>query len=198
MLLVRTVYTLPRMDPITELLDRASQGDSTAANQLVPLIYDRLRAIAHRQLAQQPRGQTLATTALVHEAYLALFAGNEPAWPDRARFFAYTAKAMRNILIDNARRRLADKRGGAGSERVDIAAIEIGVDDNGLDLLALDQALTQMASDHPRLVSVVEMRFFAGLSVEDTAAALGIDARTVKRDWQKAHAYINQALGRTA
>ncbi len=183
------------MAEITELLDRASRGDSAAANQLVPMIYDRLRAMAHRQLAQEPRGQTLATTGLVHEAYIALFGGAELAWPDRGRFFAYTAKAMRSILIDTARRRLADKRGGM-AERVDIADIEIGVDDNSLDLLALDQALTQMASDHPRLVNVVELRFFAGLSVEDTAAVLDIDPRSVKRDWQKAHAYINRALGR--
>ncbi len=183
------------MAAITELLDLASRGDSAAANQLVPMIYDRLRAIAHRQLSQDPRGQTLATTALVHEAYIALFGGAELAWPDRGRFFAYTAKAMRSILIDSARRRLAVKRGGK-EERVDVAALEIVVDDNGLDLLALDQALNKLAIDHPRLVEVVELRFFAGLSVEDTAAALGVDPRTVKRDWQKAHAYIQHALGR--
>jgi RNA polymerase sigma factor (TIGR02999 family) len=186
------------MADITELLDRANRGDSAAANALVPMIYDRLRAIAHRQLAQEPHQKTLATTALVHEAYLSLFGGAELAWPDRGRFFAYTAKAMRNILIDNARRRLADKRGGGAVEKVDIAAIEVAIDDNNLDLLALDQALTQMASDHPRLVEVVELRFFAGLSVEDTASALDVDPRTVKRDWQKAHAYINRALGRKA
>lgn len=186
------------MSEITELLDRAGRGDSAAANELLPMIYDRLRAIARRQLAQDPRQRTLATTALVHETYLAVFGGAEVAWPDRARFFAYTAKAMRSILIDSARRRLAEKRGGGIGEHVDLADIEIAVEDNGMDLLALDQALTQMASDHPRLVSVVELRFFAGLSVEDTAAALDVDPRTVKRDWQKAHAYINRALGRTA
>ncbi|HEY2346662.1 MAG TPA: ECF-type sigma factor [Xanthomonadaceae bacterium] len=184
------------MSEITELLDRAGRGDGAAVNVLLPMIYDQLRAIAHRQLAQDPRQRTLATTALVHETYLAVFGGAELAWPDRARFFAYTAKAMRNILIDSARRRMAEKRGGS-SAHVDLADIEIAVDDNGLDLLALDQALTTMASDHPRLVSVVELRFFAGLSVDDTAAALAVDPRTVKRDWQKAHAYINRALGRT-
>jgi len=181
------------MSDVTQLLARAVQGETNATNQLMPLIYERLCAIAHRQLADAPRRQTLSTTDLVHEAYLALFGDAGLAWSDRGHFFAYAAKTMRHILIDRARRRLASKRGGE-VERVDVADIAIGVDDDSIALLELDQALTRMADEHPRLVQVLELRFFAGLSVEDTAAALDVDPRTVKRDWRKARAFLNVAL----
>ena len=182
------------MAEITQLLTRAAQGEATANNQLMPMIYDRLHAIAQRELAHPPQRHTLSATDLVHEAYLALFGNADVAWGDRGHFFAYAAKTMRRILIERARRRLADKRGGV-AERVDIADISIGVDDESIALLALDQALTSMEADHPRLVKVLELRFFAGLSVEDTAASLNVDARTVKRDWRKARAFLNVALG---
>jgi len=182
------------MPEITQLLARAALGETEATNQLMPMIYERLCTIAHRQLANPPQRHTLSTTDLVHEAYLALFGDAELAWGDRGHFFAYAAKTMRHILIERARRRLADKRGGE-VERVDIADISISVGDDSVALLALDQALTSMEADHPRLVKVLELRFFAGLSVEDTAASLDVDPRTVKRDWRKARAFLNVALG---
>lgn len=182
--------------PITQLLERVAQGEAAAVDELMPMIYDRLRAIAHRQLVGVSGPVTLSTTALVNEAYLALFDQAKPAWSDRGHFFSYAAKAMRSLLIDRARRRLADKRGGA-VEPLDVAEIEIRVDDECLELLALDQALTRIAVEHPRCAQVVELRFFAGLSVEDTAASLSVTTRSVERDWQKARAFINQQLGRS-
>ncbi len=182
------------MSEITQLLKRAAQGEAAATNQLMPMIYDRLRAVAHYQLDHVPQRRTLETTALVHEAYLALFNNEDLDWNDRAHFFSYAAKTMRRILISNARRGTADKRGGE-AERIDIADVSIAIHDDTLDLLALDQALTQMTTDHPRLVEILELRFFAGLSVEDTAAALNIDDRTVIRDWRKARAFLNLAMG---
>jgi RNA polymerase sigma factor (TIGR02999 family) len=182
------------MTEITQLLARAAQGEAEATNQLMPMIYERLCTIAHRQLANPLQRQTLSTTDLVHEAYLALFGDAELAWHDRGHFFAYAARTMRHILIDRARGRLAGKRGGE-VERIDIADVTVGVDGESMALLELDQALTQMKTEHPRLVQVVELRFFAGLSVEDTASSLGIDARTVKRDWRKARAFLIVAFG---
>ncbi len=181
------------MTEITQLLERASQGENAAANQLMPIIYERLRAMAHRQLVQERQGMTLATTGLVNEAYLELFGETPLSWNDSSHFFAYAATAMRNILIDRARRRLAQKR-GAEIPHMDVVESEIPVDDECESLLAMDQALTQMAQAHPRLVKVVEMRFFAGLSVEETATALNIDPRSVERDWHKARAFINRVV----
>jgi RNA polymerase sigma factor (TIGR02999 family) len=182
------------MTEITQLLSRAAQGETEASNQLMPMIYEQLCTVAHRQLAHRALRQTLSTTDLVHEAYLALFGDAELAWRDRGHFFAYAARTMRHILIDRTRGRLASKRGG-DIERVDIDDVAIGIDGESMALLELDQALTRMEAEHPRLVQVVELRFFAGLSVEDAAALLEVDPRTVKRDWRKARAFLNVALG---
>ncbi len=178
------------MTEITQLLSRAAQGENTAVDELMPIIYDRLRAIAHGQLRRETPSMTLATTGLVHEAYLALFGDSDISWRDRGHFFAYAATAMRSILTDRARKRLTQKRHSeaeTGGNKADVP-----MDDECMDLLALDQALLQMAELHPRLVKVVELRFFAGLSIEEAAAALGVDTRTVQRDWQKARAFINR------
>lgn len=180
------------MSEITKLLALAAEGQTASANALMPLIYERLRVIAHRQLAGE-RSWTIATTGLVHEAYLQLFGDANLSWRDRGHFFAYAATAMRHILIDRARQRLSQKQGGA-HVKVDVDEVEVKIDDDCVDLLALDQALGRMAVDHPRLVQMIEMRFFAGLSIEEVGQALEIDARTVKRDWQKARAFIHQAL----
>lgn len=189
--------TLTAMPDITQLLKGAGSGDSAAANELLPLIYARLKELARRLLTHESDAPSLATTALVHDAYLSLFGGAELDWRDRGHFFAYAARAMRNLLIDHARRRLADKRGG-GLRPVGLQVQDIEQPDDSLDLLALDQALTALAGTHPRLVQVVELRFFAGLSVEETAAGLGVDARTVLRDWQKARAFIYERMGHDA
>ena len=184
------------MSEITLLLERATRGEQGAANELMPMIYDRLRSIAHRAIALDSSGRTLATTGLVHEAYIALFGGDvQMSWRDRAQFYTYAATSMRRILIDRARSRMADKRDNSAG-RQNLTAGDLCVADDSVDLLAMDQVLKQLALHHPRLVQVVELRFFAGLSVEDVAASLNIDPRSVKRDWQKARAYINRALER--
>jgi RNA polymerase sigma factor (TIGR02999 family) len=182
------------MSEITQLLERAAQGETAASNQLMPMIYEQLCTLAHRQLSHRPQLQTLSTTDLVHEAYLALFGDTELAWSDRSHFFAYAARTMRHILINRTRSRMANKRGG-DVNRVDIDDISIGIDGESIALLQLDQALTQLEAEHPRLVQVVELRFFAGRSVEETAALLDVDPRTVKRDWRKARAFLTVALG---
>lgn len=182
------------MNDITSLLEHAGKGDSVAANQLMPLIYDRLQAIARRQLASESQQITLTTTALVHEAYLAMLGDTRLEWSSREHFFSCAAKIMRNILIDGARRRLAHKHGG-NSERKDIAEVQISVDDECLELVALEQALVRVEQLHPRLASVIELRFFAGLSVADTAALLQVDPRSIERDWHKARAFIHREMG---
>lgn len=183
------------MSGITQLLSRAAGGEEAAVSLLLPMIYDQLRAIAHRQLGREHGPKSLATTALVNEAYLALFGESDLDWNDRGHFFAFAATAMRNILIDRVRRRVAEKHGGAAL-RVDIEDTQIVIDDDSIDLLALDQALTQMAEAHPRLVQVVELRFFAGLSADEVASSLNVDLSTVVRDWRKARAFLYRALGR--
>lgn len=182
------------MADITQLMNRAGDGDADAANVVFPLVYARLKEIARRQLGRESDSPSLATTGLVHDAYLALFGGREPNWRDRSHFFAYAARAMRSILIDRARHRLRDKRGG-GAQQIELPVQELVADDDCMDLLALDQALNLLASTHPRLVQVVELRFFAGLSVLDVAGVLEVDERTIERDWRKARALIYDSMG---
>lgn len=184
---------LQQTTPITQLLQRAANGESMAAEQVMPIIYERLRELAHRHLMRSPQQRTLATTSLVHEAYLLLFGNDKLSWKDRGHFFAYAAKSMRNILIDRAKAHLTDKRSGK-LERMDLDDFDIEVDNECVDLIALDQILTQMAGTFPRLVLVVELRFFVGLSIEDTAKSLAVQTRSVERDWQKARAFIHRAL----
>lgn len=181
------------MADITELLVRARSGDAAAVGTLMPLVYERLRELAHRQLGAESGPRTLNTTGLVHELYLNLVQREEIPGADRARFFAYAATAMRHILVDEARKRLAEKRGGGG-ERVDLESCTIALDAEAHDVIAIDQALTALKQQSPRLAQVVEMRFFAGMSVEDTATALQIDPRSIVRDWQKARLFLHRAL----
>jgi RNA polymerase sigma factor (TIGR02999 family) len=177
---------------VTELLRQLSMGQQSAEDKLLPLVYSELKRMAHRQLKSERPGHTLNTTALVHEAYLRL--GLERiSWQDRAHFFAVAARAMRRVLIDYAEARRAEKRsGGAAHVALDetVAAPERRVD----DLLALDEALNRLAQKDPRQVSVVECHVFAGMSLEDTATALGISPATVSRDWALARAWLNRAL----
>jgi RNA polymerase sigma factor (TIGR02999 family) len=161
-------------------------------NDWMPQVYQSLRELARRHLAGERAGQTLSTTALVHEAWLS-FSDASPSFHDRAQFHAYAAMTMRHILIDHARRRMAHKRGG-GEVRLDIDAIEVPVDDAACELLALDRALDRLAALEPRLSQVVELRFFAGLSVEQTAEALDIVPRSVVRDWARARVFLREAM----
>jgi RNA polymerase sigma factor (TIGR02999 family) len=179
-------------DDVTRLLISLREGRREALNDLFPLVYEELRAIARRRM---PVGgeQTLGTTALVHEAYLKLFDHTRLTVNDRSHFYALAARAMRQILIDHARRRGAAKRGG-DLRRLDLDDATIAVEDRAGELLALDEALQRLARLDERMGQVVELRFFGGLSVDETAEVLGVDPRTVKRDWRKARAVLYQEL----
>src|SRR5262245_56707392 len=159
------------MDAISEVLNAIGQGDPHAASQLLPLVYDELRQLAAQKLAHESPGQTLQPTALVHEAYLRLVASGEgaaprdPSWDGRGHFFAAAAEAMRRILVDNARRKQSSKHGGH-LERVDLLGHDVSVEPPPEEVLALDQALTQLAAEDPAAAQVVQMHFFAGLPIE--------------------------------
>ncbi len=166
---------------------RLADGDA-----LMPQVYQRLRELARRQLAGERGAQTLNTTALVHEAWLDLVE-RMPGFSDRGHFYAYAATAMRHILVDHARRRTAIKRGG-NETPLDIDDHDIPVNHVAAEMLALDRALDRLAALEPRLSQVVELRFFAGLSVEETAGALGIVSRSVVRDWARAQVFLREAM----
>ena len=174
---------------ITKLLRAVSSGSEDAVSRLFEIVYEDLRARARAQLAGSAP-QTLGATALVHEAYLKLTAGDAQEWNDRAHFYGVAATAMRHIAIDHARARNAQRRGG-GAGKVDIDIAQIPLEDGSDSLLALDAALDALADRSDRLARLVELRFFAGLSVEDSASALAMSPRTVKRDWRIARAFIH-------
>jgi RNA polymerase sigma factor (TIGR02999 family) len=182
------------MNEITQILNAIEQGDPHAAGQLLPLVYDELRRLAAQKLAQEAPGQTLQPTALVHEAYLRLLGdGQEQRWDHRGHFFAACAEAMRRILVDNARRRGAQKRGGKGRrvEWNDQFALAEAPDDN---LLALDEALGELEQHDPRTAQLVKLRYFSGLSHQQAAEALGIPRRVADRLWAVAKAWLYQRM----
>lgn len=170
-------------------------GDRGAFDRLFPLVYEELRILARRQIRRAPGERALGTTTLLHEAYLRLVDQTRVVVQDRRHFFALAARAMRHILVDEARRRDADKRGGGASAApLDDDAIAAPVGEPGTDLVAVDRALGRLETADPRLAKIVELRFFGGLSVEETAEALELSPRTVKRDWQKARAFLYHEL----
>lgn len=182
---------------ITRLLVALREGDQNAVDGLLPLLYGELHAMAHRQLSHNRFNQTLNTTALVHEAYLKLVDAEGARFEDRNHFFAVSARAMRQIVIDYARRRHAQKRGGGAAHTLlddDLDGSALQVDAQAETLLALDEALSRLAEVDPRLVQVVEMRFFGGLSVEEVARALGVSEVTVKRDTRAARAFLRREM----
>ena len=180
-------------DEITEFLIAHRDGDTDAFEQLVPLVYDDLRGIAHQQLSRMRPGQTLNTTALVHEAYLKLVDQTRAEINDRAHFFALAARAMRQIVIDYSRHRAAAKRGG-GVRPVSLDTMEIAVVEQAEELLAIDEALNRLSRLNERLTRVFECRFFAGLTEKETAEALTLSLRTVQRDWMKGKAWMRHEL----
>lgn len=173
----------------TDLLETAENGDENALDQLVPRVYDELRALAHSRLANERHQDSLQTTALVHEVYLRLVDDSRVTQRGRAYFFAAVSRAMRQILVDRARRRLAVKR-GEGVELVSLDDDQAAVDAYAAELVDLDEALGRLAARSPRHARVVELRYFAGLSVEQAAEVLGVSPRTVKSDWSMARAWL--------
>lgn len=168
-------------------------GEPAAVERLFPLVYDELRRIAHRQIGREHAGHTLDTTGLVHEAYLKLVDQTRAQWTDRSHFFAVAATAMRRILVDYARRYRTDKR-GAEPRRVSLTDDMLVAEERADTLLAVDEALTELARIDERLSRVVECRFFAGLTEDETAEVLGVTARTVRRDWTKAKGWLHRTL----
>ena len=178
---------------VTELLARHRGGDAEAMALLMPLVYEELRRLARRQVGGGGRDATLDTTALVHEAFVKLSESERPLWQDRCHFMALAATAMRQILVDHARRRSAGKRGG-GVRPMPLDEARIVVEEQAETLVAMDDALQELARLNPRLGQVVEFRFFGGMTNPEMAEALAVDERTVRRDWQKARAWLHQAL----
>jgi RNA polymerase sigma factor (TIGR02999 family) len=182
------------MNDVTHILSAIEQGDPKAAEQLLPLVYDELRKLAAQRLLEEKPGQTLQATALVHEAYLRLVGVRiEQRWDSRGHFFAAAAEAMRRILLNRARDKKRVKRGGA-CRRVDLDQIEIALDTSDEQLIALDEAMTQLELEDADAARLVKLRFFTGLTQNDAAAALGLAARTAERQWAYARAWLYARL----
>jgi RNA polymerase sigma factor (TIGR02999 family) len=179
------------MIAITQLLHAAHAGDHQAASQLLPLLYDELRQLAAARIAHEKPGQTLNATALVHEAYLRLVGDQQ--FEGRGHFFAAAAEAMRRILVESARRKARLKRGGERT-RVDLDKLSPAAVEAAEELVDLDEALTVLGTEEPTIVAVVQLRYFAGFTIEETAAALGISVRTANRHWAYARAWLFDRL----
>jgi RNA polymerase sigma factor (TIGR02999 family) len=187
-------YLALTMTDVTRILSAVERGDPHAAEVLLPLVYDELRKLAARKLSQEKPGQTLDATALVHEAYLRIV-GNDPdkSWQGRPHFFAAAAEAMRRILVEQARRKSRRKRGGE-RRRLGLHAAEPTVQGPNVDVLAVDEALTQLASKHPDKADLVKLRYFAGLTLPEAASVLGLSTPTAERSWRYARAWLARQL----
>lgn len=192
---IETMSTLATSQNLTELLCEWQAGDTAALNKLTSLVYPELRRIAHRYMRHERNGHTLQTTALVNEAYLRLEREKLIKVEDRSHFFAVMARVMRHILTDHARRRMYTKHGGE-MQQVELADSEVMSIERASELIALDEALSQLGELDPRKREVVELRYFGGLSLEETAEALGISVMTVRRDWRAAKAWLFRELQR--
>lgn len=183
------------MNDVTRLLSAIQDGDPGAASQLLPLVYDELRRLAAQKLAHENAGQTLQPTALVHEAYLRLVGEENVSgiWEGRGHFFAAAAEAMRRILVESARRKNRQKRGG-GHIRQPLDPDQVAAPEVSEDLLALDEALTQLAASEPRIAQLVQLRYFGGLTIKQAAEALDISTRTADADWAYARSWLLAAI----
>jgi RNA polymerase sigma factor (TIGR02999 family) len=181
----------------TQLLLDARAGDSAAFDRLFSHVYDALRVIAHRRLVDHRPGETLDTTALVHEAYLKLVDQTRSGWRDRAHFFALASRAMRFVVVDYARARTAQKRGGRERD-VPLDAVQVAADERATDLLALADAVEELAGVSPELSRIVECHFFGGLTFDEIAEATGVSVSTVKRDWTRARAWLYRSMSPAA
>lgn len=195
--MVRPWCTLSVMGEVTQILQRITSSDAAAADELLPLIYRELRSLAARKISQENPGQTLEATALVHEAYLRLVGHQaDHNWQSRGHFYASAAEAMRRILIESARRRSRLKRGGGRVQQEvveDQLPVELPLQPH--DLMALNEALDLLEQHDPQAAQVVKLRFFAGLSIGQTAAAMDVSGKTVQREWTYARAWLGRALG---
>ena len=185
----------PSLHQITQLLKDWSDGDETARNQLMPLVYEELRRMAHQYMRKERPGHTLQTSALVHEAFVRLVDQKEVHWQNRAHFFGIAANMMRRILVDHARSRQFAKR-GADARHIGLDEVAIVSQERAADVLALDDALICFAAVDPRKSRIVELRFFGGLSIEETATVLAVSPGTVMRDWTLAKAWLRREMNR--
>ena len=181
------------MSDVTRILDRAQQGDSKAAAELLPLVYEELRRLATHKMGQEAAGQTLQATALVHEAWLRLIGDGQPRWEGRGHFFAAAAEAMRRILVENVRRKRRLRHGG-GQQRVELDETELAAEAEEDKVLQVDEALDDLAREDPVQAQVVKLRFFAGLKNEEVAEALGVSTKTVQRYWTHAKSWLYQRI----
>jgi len=179
---------------VTQLLIDWSKGDQAALDQLMPLVYSELRRLASNYLRRERQGHTLQPTALVNEAYLKLVDQRSAKWQNRAQFFGISAQLMRRILVDHARQHRAAKRGGSEQQRLSITSAEKFAKQSEIDLLALNEALDELTKMDPQQARIVELKFFGGLSIEETAEVLGIGHATVERDWKMARAWLRRQL----
>ena len=178
---------------VTSLLSQATEGDRNAANELLPLVYQQLRAIAHNQMATENPGHTLQATALVNEVFLRMFGDRQIPWENRAHFYAAAAQAMRRVLLDHAKAKGRQKRGG-GQKKLPVNVADLASLENPEQILALDAALCRLEQQNPEAAKVVRLRFYAGLSVDQTAEALEMAPRTVDRRWKFARAWLYKTL----
>ena len=185
---------MQKPEGITELLVDWSNGDQKALDKLMPLVYRELRRLASNYLRRERPGHTLQPTALVNEAYLKLIDQKNARWQNRAQFFGVAAQLMRRIMVDHARAHQADKRGGSDQQRLSITSAERLVQQPEVDLLALHEALEELATLDPQQERIVELRFFGGLSIEETAEVLGVGHATIERDWKMARAWLRRKL----
>jgi RNA polymerase sigma-70 factor (ECF subfamily) len=183
----------PLRESVTQLLIDWSRGSRTALDKLVPLVYDELRRIAQRSLRRERSDHTIQATAVVHEAYLKLIDQRHVRWQDRAHFFAVAAQVIRRILVDHARRRHAAKRGGNGKP-VSLTDVALAAEAPAVDLVALDDLLQRLAARDPRQSQIVELRFFGGLTIEETADVLRLSPATIKGEWRLARAWLYNEL----
>jgi RNA polymerase sigma factor (TIGR02999 family) len=186
--------TLPNPQELTRLLGEAARGDSAAAAGLLPLVYEQLRELARRRMVEERTDHTLQATALVHEAYMRLVGDRDVPWAGRGHFFAAAAEAMRRILIDHARAHRGPRRGG-NCRRVPLNVVDLAAPEQFEEILALDDAVSRLEQVNASLAAVVRLRFYAGLSVQETAEALGVSTRTVEREWAGARAWLFRELG---
>ena len=186
--------TPPNLDEVSQLILDWADGDQTALDKLMPLVYDELRRLAHHYMMREHPGHTLQTTALVDEAYLRLVDQTRTHWKSRAQFFGIAAQLMRRILVDHARSHLYAKRGG-GARKVALDEVAVLLPERGAELIALDDALERLSSFDSRKSRIVELRYFGGLSVEETAEILEVSTITVKRDWLVAKAWLRREIG---